>query len=536
MNLHRRLCACQLRLRSFAIRLASCAAQRADGRRRVRVGHRSRVRQSARHDPSAVATDPALRAVRHARSLRLGPGARPYRGVAVGVVARPHAPHPASRADLRWHDGRPTTARDVAFTIDAARDPATGYWRAADLASVDSVVARDDSTAVRRAFGRRSRAFPLVFCELPIFPRICSRRSPHAEMRRAAFNFEPVGNGPFAFVERRAGERWVFRRNDTFPADARRTAAVARVRRERRRRADHEVRRTRQRRSRRRRHFTDDGVARARAIRRCASSSIRFSSRRASSSTFTSRRSTTRACDGRSRCRSIESASLRAALAGYGRPAAGPVPPESPLALDGAPGSRHRARGLAARRRRLARGPDGARPRRTVVRVRPPHRRVAATTRSSSSFRPISRSRGIRVEHPASRAGHVLSPRRARSHKTFDVLVAGIPGDVALAFLGAMFESRQSGGALDYTGFHPRELDSLFAATRTAQRPTPTRIAAWRNVPARARRLGAGGVALSLARRAGSVGATPQRDDGSARRDGDAVRLEHRSRDRVARR
>jgi len=32
---------------------------------------------------------------------------------------------------LRWHDGKPTTAGDVAFTIDAARDPATGFWRVA---------------------------------------------------------------------------------------------------------------------------------------------------------------------------------------------------------------------------------------------------------------------------------------------------------------------------------------------------------------------------------------------------------------------
>jgi peptide/nickel transport system substrate-binding protein len=47
---------------------------------------------------------------------------------------------------LRWHDGRPTTARDVAFTLAAARDPATGYARAADLAGVREVVAADDTT------------------------------------------------------------------------------------------------------------------------------------------------------------------------------------------------------------------------------------------------------------------------------------------------------------------------------------------------------------------------------------------------------
>src|SRR6058998_2219841 len=38
----------------------------------------------------------------------------------------------ALRRDVRWHDGRPTTARDVAWTLNAARDPATGYPRRGD--------------------------------------------------------------------------------------------------------------------------------------------------------------------------------------------------------------------------------------------------------------------------------------------------------------------------------------------------------------------------------------------------------------------
>ncbi|HEY9227956.1 MAG TPA: ABC transporter substrate-binding protein, partial [Gemmatimonadaceae bacterium] len=120
--------------------------------------------------------------------------------------------------NLRWHDGRATTARDVAFTLDAARDPKTGYWRAADLASIDSVVARNDTTA--EMFFRSPQAtFPLVLCELPILPEHLLGTIPHAEMRRAAFNTNPVGNGPFTFVDRRVGERWAFRRNEQFPAE-----------------------------------------------------------------------------------------------------------------------------------------------------------------------------------------------------------------------------------------------------------------------------------------------------------------------------
>src|SRR5438270_9572616 len=40
---------------------------------------------------------------------------------------------------VRWHDGAPTTARDVRWTLDAARDPVVGYPRAAELASLESV-------------------------------------------------------------------------------------------------------------------------------------------------------------------------------------------------------------------------------------------------------------------------------------------------------------------------------------------------------------------------------------------------------------
>jgi peptide/nickel transport system substrate-binding protein len=51
---------------------------------------------------------------------------------------------------VRWHDGVPTTARDVVWTLDAARDPATGYPRLADLDEVAAVAATDDSTVVVR--------------------------------------------------------------------------------------------------------------------------------------------------------------------------------------------------------------------------------------------------------------------------------------------------------------------------------------------------------------------------------------------------
>src|SRR5439155_20579613 len=94
---------------------------------------------------------------------------------------------------LRWHDGAPTTSRDVAFTIDAARDPATGYARAADLATVTAAEAIDDSTIGLR-FTAPQPSFPLVLCELPILPEHLLATIPRREMRRTAFNLAPVGN------------------------------------------------------------------------------------------------------------------------------------------------------------------------------------------------------------------------------------------------------------------------------------------------------------------------------------------------------
>ena len=66
----------------------------------------------------------------------------------------------------------------------------------------------------------------------------------------------------------------------------------------------------------------------------------------------------------------------------------------------------------------------------------------------------------------------------------FDALIAGIPGDVALAFLSAMFETRQAGGALDYAGFHEARLDALFARARAAATDS-ARVDAWRDVQRR---------------------------------------------------
>lgn len=119
-------------------------------------------------------------------------------------------------SDVRWSDGVPTTARDVRWTLDAARDPAVGYPRLDDLADLASVAAPDDSTVVL-GFSAPQAAFPDVLTDLAILPAHLLDSVPRAALRRAAWNEHPVGNGPFRFVRHESNRRWVFAANPDFP-------------------------------------------------------------------------------------------------------------------------------------------------------------------------------------------------------------------------------------------------------------------------------------------------------------------------------
>jgi peptide/nickel transport system substrate-binding protein len=118
---------------------------------------------------------------------------------------------------VRWHDGAPTTARDVAWTLDAARDPAVGYPRLNDLADLSEIATPDDSTIVL-GFRAPQARFPDVLTDLAILPAHLLDTVPRAALRSAAWNQLPVGNGPFRFVRHEPNRRWVFTANPDFPA------------------------------------------------------------------------------------------------------------------------------------------------------------------------------------------------------------------------------------------------------------------------------------------------------------------------------
>jgi peptide/nickel transport system substrate-binding protein len=120
------------------------------------------------------------------------------------------------RRDVRWHDGVSTTARDVAFTFERLKEPRTAFpnrewfdqWEGAEVL---------DPYTIRFVL-RPHAGFLYGWTQLPIMPAHLLGDVGPEELGRDPFGTEaPVGNGPFRFVERLPGDRWVFEANEGFP-------------------------------------------------------------------------------------------------------------------------------------------------------------------------------------------------------------------------------------------------------------------------------------------------------------------------------
>ncbi len=120
------------------------------------------------------------------------------------------------RDDVYWHDGEPTTARDVAFTFERAIDPETAFPNAQNFANWDPNVEVLDDHTVR--FRLRSHAdFLDMWYQTPAMPEHILGDVPPVELINHPFGTrEPVGNGPYRFLRRVPGQEWVFEANDDF--------------------------------------------------------------------------------------------------------------------------------------------------------------------------------------------------------------------------------------------------------------------------------------------------------------------------------
>lgn len=122
------------------------------------------------------------------------------------------------RDDVYWHDGPRTTAYDVKFSYDRAKDTETGFPNTAFWTHYGEATVVDSFTIRFRIephadFLDPWRAFAPV-------PRHILQDVPPAELRNHPFGTRtPVGNGPFKFVSRAAGQSWTFAANERWPRE-----------------------------------------------------------------------------------------------------------------------------------------------------------------------------------------------------------------------------------------------------------------------------------------------------------------------------
>jgi len=132
---------------------------------------------------------------------------------------------------VRWHDGKPFTARDVAFTFYAVLDPKVttphrAYFdalvgfpeltnkdnpkRPEDLAQKPIDVLDDYTVRFHLRYPYGAFLAVLVNPRAGIIPEHLLKG---VDLNTAEFNRKPVGTGPFRFVEWRRGERLVMEAN-----------------------------------------------------------------------------------------------------------------------------------------------------------------------------------------------------------------------------------------------------------------------------------------------------------------------------------
>lgn len=112
------------------------------------------------------------------------------------------------RDDVKWHDGQPFTARDVKFTIESILNPENNSPNLQELEEVKSVEVVDEHTVKITL----KRPFPSLLDKLArgIVPEHILAGK---DLATADFNDNPVGNGPFKFVEWKKGAKIVLQAN-----------------------------------------------------------------------------------------------------------------------------------------------------------------------------------------------------------------------------------------------------------------------------------------------------------------------------------
>ena len=121
------------------------------------------------------------------------------------------------KENLKWSDGTPFTAADVAFTYEFITNPAVATTSAGTYETIESVEALDDTT-VKITFKEPNPAWYLVFTgtEGMVLPRHLFQDYNGANGREAPANTMPVGTGPYRVVDFTPGDVVVYEANPNY--------------------------------------------------------------------------------------------------------------------------------------------------------------------------------------------------------------------------------------------------------------------------------------------------------------------------------
>jgi peptide/nickel transport system substrate-binding protein len=103
-------------------------------------------------------------------------------------------------ADARWHDGRPFTSADVRFTLDLARNGASGSVFAARLGAIKTVETPDEHTAILRLSAPNAALMDTLTKLMMLPAHALSAIAPAELARNAWWSTTPIGTGPFRFT------------------------------------------------------------------------------------------------------------------------------------------------------------------------------------------------------------------------------------------------------------------------------------------------------------------------------------------------
>lgn len=123
------------------------------------------------------------------------------------------------RSDAKWQDGVYVRAKDVVFTVNLLKNPAT---RATITGWDDITATAKDDLTVQFTLPNVYAAFPHALDFLPILPEHILRNVMPGELRENSFSNSPMGSGPFNLrfiqdIDNAAGRRIIhLARNDTY--------------------------------------------------------------------------------------------------------------------------------------------------------------------------------------------------------------------------------------------------------------------------------------------------------------------------------